>query len=64
MKPEVAKIFDDLDAWREHCRFNGIKFDEADLYKSRAWKEFAATDTNKTKSFKPRSTKPRKEKNT
>ena len=41
MKPEVAKIFDDLDEWLDHCRFNLLKFDPADLYKSDAYKEFA-----------------------
>lgn len=38
--PKIAKVFDDLDAWRDHCRFNGLKFDEADLYKSAAWKDW------------------------
>ncbi len=40
MKPEVSKIFDDLDAWLDHCRFNLLPFNPADLYKSqdyRAW---------------------------
>ena len=50
MKSEVSKIFDDLDAWRDYCRFNGLKFDEADLYKSRAWREFAGIDAKKTRS--------------
>ena len=40
LKPEVAKIFDDLDAWLDHCRFNMLKYDPADLYKSREYKEF------------------------
>lgn len=40
MKPEVTKIFDDLDEWRDHCRFNLIKFDEKDLYKSKEYKEW------------------------
>lgn len=41
MKPEVTKIFDDLDAWLDHCRFNLIKYDEKDLYRSREYKDFA-----------------------
>ena len=40
-KPEVSRIFDDLEAWLDHCRFNLLKFDPADLYKSREWREFA-----------------------
>ena len=41
MKPEVNKIFDDLDAWLDHCRFNLLPFNPADLYKSKDYKEFA-----------------------
>lgn len=40
MKPEVTKIFDDLDAWLDHCRFEMINFDPADLYKSKEYKEW------------------------
>jgi hypothetical protein len=29
----VAKIFNDLDAYRDYCRFEGKKFDEKALYK-------------------------------
>ena len=42
MKPEVRQIFNDLEAWLNYCRFNLIKYDPADLYKSpeyRAWQE-------------------------
>lgn len=39
-KPEVVKIFDDLDAWLDHCRFNLINFDPADLYRSQEYKNF------------------------
>ena len=42
MSPEVTKIYNDLDAWMNYCRFRMIKFDEADLYKSieyREWQE-------------------------
>lgn len=42
MSPEVSKIYNDLDAWLNYCRFRMIKFDEADLYKSveyRDWQE-------------------------
>lgn len=40
MKPEVTKIFDDLDAWQDHCRFNLMAFDESDLYRSVDYKRF------------------------
>jgi hypothetical protein len=42
MTLEVSKIYNDLDAWLNYCRFRMIKFDEADLYKSveyRDWQE-------------------------
>ena len=35
--PPVAKIFDDLDKFRDYCRFEGKPFDEADLYKKDSW---------------------------
>jgi hypothetical protein len=41
MKPEVKKIFNDLEEWHNHCRMNMTKFDPKDLYKSREYKEFA-----------------------
>lgn len=40
MKPEVSKIFDDLEEWLDHCRFNLINFDPKDLYRSSEYKEF------------------------
>lgn len=40
IKPEVHKIFDDLEAWLDHCRFNLLPFNPHDLYKSKEWKEF------------------------
>ena len=44
MKPEVAKIFDDLDAWLDHCRFNLLPFNPADLYRSREYREFVKSN--------------------
>jgi hypothetical protein len=35
--PPVSKIFDDLDKFRDYCRFEGKPFDEADLYKKDSW---------------------------
>jgi len=40
MKPEVEKIFDDLDKWLDHCRFNLLPFDEGDLYRSQEYRNF------------------------
>lgn len=40
MKPEVNKLFDDLEAWLDHCRFNLLPFNPADLYKSQEYKRF------------------------
>ena len=40
MKPEVSKIFDDLDKWLDHCRINLLPYNPKDLYRSdayRAW---------------------------
>ncbi len=41
MKPEVTKIFEDLEKWHDHCRFEMINFDPKDLYRSREYKEWA-----------------------
>lgn len=32
----VRKVFDDLDRFRDYCRFEGKVFDERDLYKESA----------------------------
>lgn len=40
MKPEVSKIFDDLDAWHDYCRFNMIAFNPSDLYRSQEYRNF------------------------
>jgi len=50
MKPEVEKIFDDLEAWLDHCRFNLINFDQKDLYKSSAYKEWTK-ESKRPKNF-------------
>lgn len=38
LKPEVEKIFDDLEAYYNFCRFNMLRFDEKDLYRSSMWR--------------------------
>ena len=40
LKPEVERIFDDLDRWLDYCRFNLIKYDEKDLYRSNDYRRF------------------------
>ena len=40
MKPEVTRIFDDLDTWLDHCRFNLFPYNEKDLYRSDAYRAF------------------------
>ena len=40
MKQEVSRIFDDLEAWLDHCRFNLMPYNPADLYKSKEYKDF------------------------
>ena len=43
MKPEVSKIFNDLEVWHDHCRLELIDFNEGDLYKSKAYKDWQRT---------------------
>jgi len=41
MKPEVEKIFDDLEKWHDYCRFNLLPFVPSDLYRSQEYKHFS-----------------------
>lgn len=43
MKPEVSKIFDDLDAYLDFCRFELLPYNPADLYnkKSKVWNQYS-----------------------
>ena len=43
MKPEVTKLFSDLETWHDHCRFEMISFNPADLYKSKEYKDWQRT---------------------
>lgn len=53
MKPEVSKIFDDLEAWHDHCRLELIEFNPAHLYKSYEYKTWARdSHRNKNKKLK------------
>jgi hypothetical protein len=40
MKPEVNKIFDDLEAYKDYCRLGMLRFDERDLYRSDQYRRF------------------------
>jgi hypothetical protein len=51
MKPEVTKIFDDLDAWLDHCRFNLLPYNPADLYKSQEYRWFAKPNYHGDKKY-------------
>lgn len=52
MKPDVIRIFDDLERWHDHCRFNLLKFDPADLYRSKEWREFAGKGSNDRRNYR------------
>ena len=56
MKPEVNKLFDDLEEWLDHCRMELINFNPADLYKSREYKEWQR-EKNKQARYNRRDTK-------
>ena len=43
MKPEVSKILGDLEVWHDHCRLELIDFNPADLYRSKAYKDWQRT---------------------
>lgn len=42
MKPEVIRLYDDLEKYQEFCQTHGYRFNEADLYnfKSYAWQQY------------------------
>ena len=58
MKPEVNKIFDDLDAWLDHCKMEMINYDPKDLYRSPEYKFWqrgkSYGDKKHRREFKPR----------
>jgi hypothetical protein len=45
MKQEVVKIFDDLDALLDFCRFELLPYNPADLYnrQSKVWQAFESS---------------------
>ncbi len=48
-RPDIVKIFDDLDAFRDFCRLEMAPFNEADLYNRASW-----AWRNYEKSLKPK----------
>lgn len=40
MKPEVNKIFEDLEQYKDYCRYNMLRYDERDLYRSEQYRKF------------------------
>ena len=54
MKPEVTKIFEDLEKWHDHCRFEMIEFNPAHLYKSQAYRDWSRGSERRPWKGKPR----------
>lgn len=52
MKPEVTKIFDDLEAWLDYCRFNLIEYNPKHLYKSKEYKEWQRSLASQDREYK------------
>jgi len=40
MKPEVERIFQDLEDYRDYCALYMLKFDVKDLYRSEQYRKF------------------------
>lgn len=55
--PIIVKIFDDLDAYLDFCRFELIDFNPADLYKkdSPNWQFYMSSKRRSRNNNKPRS---------
>lgn len=41
-RPDIVRIFDDLEKFLDFCRFNLLPYNEADLYNNRsaAWRDY------------------------
>ena len=53
-RPDVVKIFDDLESFHNHCRLEGLPFNEADLYNNRsyAWRNYQDKINGRKPAFK------------
>ena len=63
--PPINKVFDDLDRFRDFCRYEGKVFNEADLYKDgtpvwEAYKKYQGWLRAKARNNGRNFTKPRK----
>ena len=61
MKPEVSKIFDDLDRWLDYCRFNLIDFNPKDLYRSKEYKDYQREQEYQERKAKRENKSPKQE---
>ena len=63
MKHEVVKIFDDLDALLDFCRFEMLPYNPADLYnrQSKIWQAYEAS--KRPRRFERKEWKPRGQNN-
>ncbi len=60
--PIVLQIFEDLEAYRDWCRFEGKPFNEADLYKPQTtWGKYEAFLRRRDRSNRRRNTEPSNE---
>jgi len=41
-RPDIVKIFNDLESFKDFCRFNALRWNEANLYKkdSKEWQAY------------------------
>jgi hypothetical protein len=40
MKPEVSRLFEDLEGYKDYCRMHMLKYDERDLYRSDQFRKY------------------------
>jgi len=53
-RPEVVKIFDDLDAFRDFCRMELLEFNEAHLYNKQSdiWNKYLYSNRSRKFNYK------------
>ena len=57
-RPEIVKIFDDLDAYHNFCRIELIEFNEAHLYNRESWQWRNYEKSLRQKGIDPRDKRP------
>lgn len=60
MKPEVTKLFEDLEAWHDYCRFNLLPFEPKDLYKSKEYRDFSYRNGGERKQYHRKEARPQR----